>query len=967
MLLTSLSFFLFLLLKLQPLSASPDEHQLKTCNEAGFCHRNRYYAARIQKSGRSYYRVDSESVSYSLEDRTLRANIVKTVPRRDIDDIQVVLPFTLTFNEELGGIRFTIDEIRNLSSSSSSSTLFVNQQRYNETSNWTFSQDFKWVGDNVTISSKSASPVFHGLGGSLLNSVFSVFSLFPKEEYLVLDSPSKLIRVEINMDSFKLEIFHRDELVLTVNERHLLNYEHYRTKQSDFQNILPEETGFDMFADSSRFPMRGDTIPMGPESVALDFTFNEFNSLYGLPEHANSLRLVDTSNGAEPYRLFNSDVAEYKINSTSPIYGSIPLLLAIRPSKSVGVLWNNPADTWVDINYFGNSNKNTASSHFMSETGIIDVAVFVSDTFKGLLSHYTALTGRPALPLMAAAGYHQCRWNYNDEADVFNVVSGLDNEDIPFDFIWLDLEYTDERKYFTWNPDTFSDPVRLLKRLAKLGRELVVLIDPHLYYDYAASDLIRANGVAVRSHTNNTFEGKCWPGKSIWIDTFSKLGGSTWGQLLKDFIPKGIKNLNIWNDMNEPSVFGGPETTAPRDLLHAGGFEERAVHNLYGMTVHQSTYEALREIHPDKRPFVLTRSFFAGSQRSAATWTGDNAASWEYLQVSIPMVLTNNIVGMPYIGADVGGFFGNPDIDLLVRWYQTGMWYPFFRAHAHIETLRREPYLFIDPFKSMMRDAIRLRYSLLPVFYTAFHEASVNGSPIMRPMMFEKPDISSIYAVDDQFYLGGSGILVKPVTQKDATEVGIVVTPGIYYDLTTLSSFSVLEEDVDESGVVTRVVDAPLDKIPAFIEGGHVIFRKERYRRSSKLMFNDPYTVIVAPSLGGNGASGKLYVDDGESFKYRAGEFLETEVSLEGSSIRNNIVHSPLLADNATIERVLGNTLIEKIIILIDGNGLQVGDTVTIEVSGSTQTIPVEFNEEKTVATIRNPNIRINDSWEVKL
>ena len=140
MLFTSLSFFLFLLLKLQPLSASLDEHQLKTCNEAGFCHRNRYYAARIQKSGRSYYRVDSESVSYSLEDHTLRANIVKTVPRRDIDDIQVVLPFTLTFNEELGGIRFTIDEIRNLSSS----TLFVNQQRYNETSNWTFSQDFKW-------------------------------------------------------------------------------------------------------------------------------------------------------------------------------------------------------------------------------------------------------------------------------------------------------------------------------------------------------------------------------------------------------------------------------------------------------------------------------------------------------------------------------------------------------------------------------------------------------------------------------------------------------------------------------------------------------------------------------------------------------------------------------------------------------------------------------------------------------
>lgn len=215
-----------------------------------------------------------------------------------------------------------------------------------------------------------------------------------------------------------------------------------------------------------------------------------------------------------------------------------------------------------------------------------------------------------------------------------------------------------------------------------MGRNLVVLIDPHLKKDYEISDRVINENVAVKDHNGNDYVGHCWPGNSIWIDTISKYGQKIWKFFFERFIdlPADLTNLFIWNDMNEPSIFDGPETTAPKDLIHDNYIEERSVHNIYGLSVHEATYDAIKSIYSpsDKRPFLLTRAFFAGSQRTAATWTGDNVANWDYLKISIPMVLSNNIAGMPFIGADIAGFAEDPTPELIARWYQAGLWYPFF-------------------------------------------------------------------------------------------------------------------------------------------------------------------------------------------------------------------------------------------------------------------------------------------------
>jgi alpha 1,3-glucosidase len=266
---------------------------------------------------------------------------------------------------------------------------------------------------------------------------------------------------------------------------------------------------------------------------------------------------------------------------------------------------------------------------------------------------------------------------------------------------------------------------------------MVTIIDPHIkidseYYVYQeAKDL---DYYVKNADGKTTFEGHCWPGNSAWLDYLNPATRKYWAALFSFQKYEGsTKNLYTWNDMNEPSVFSGPEITMPKDNIHVGGVEHRDVHNLYGMLQQRATYDGqmLRSNYSD-RPFILSRAFFAGTQRYGAIWTGDNTADWDHLASSVPMLLSISMSGVVFCGADVGGFFGNPDAELLVRWYQLGAFQPFFRGHAHIDTKRREPWVFDEPYTSLIRKAIINRYQLLPYIYTLFRIASLKGTPLMR-------------------------------------------------------------------------------------------------------------------------------------------------------------------------------------------------------------------------------------------
>ena len=336
------------------------------------------------------------------------------------------------------------------------------------------------------------------------------------------------------------------------------------------------------------------------------------------------------------------------------------------------------------------------------------------------------------------------------------------------------------------------------------------------------------------------------------------------------------------------------------------------------------------------------------------------------------MVLNQGVAGFPFAGADVGGFFGNPSKELQTRWYQAGAFYPFFRAHAHIDTRRREPYLLGEPYTSIMTQALRLRYSLLPAWYNAFHTSSTTGAPIIRAQYYVHPTDEAGFAIDDQFYLGDTGLLVKPITAEDAVSTSIYIADDeTYYDYTTFKTYTGAGKHHDFA--------APLDKIPILMQGGHIFARKDRPRRSSGLMKHDPYTLVIVLDKTGK-ASGDLYVDDGETYDHEHGAFIHRRFTCESNTLTSSDVSDETsmtwdkVQDNkkkSSYVKSMDGITIERIVIVNAPKTLADVAEVEVTESGKSSKAQVSYNAARdghaSWAVVRNPAVRIGAEWSVKL
>lgn len=738
--------------------------------------------------------------------------------------------------------------------------------------------------------------------------------------------------------------------------------------EGDENKVDPPED--DPGAWEENFKGHHDSKPNGPSAVALDFTFHQANILFGIPEHADSFALKTTT-GGEPYRLYNLDVFEYELSSTMALYGSVPVIYGHGAASTTGVYWQNAAETWIDV-AGGSTEQNVMSSivnfvagarqvdppsaHFMSESGIVDVFILLGPSPSDAFRQYTTLTGHGNLPQMFAIGYHQCRWNYNDEQDVAQVAAKFDEHDIPMDTMWLDIEYTDAKKYFTWDHQKFPHPVEMMKNLSAIGRHLTFIIDPHIKRDgnYFIHNDCTDKGYYVKNKDGKDFEGWCWPGASSYLDFFNpEIRKYYADQYLMENFKENAVDSGIWNDMNEPSVFNGPEITMLKDNLHYGGWEHRDVHNLYGQMQLVGTYDGLvRRAGGALRPFILTRAHFSGTQRYAAVWTGDNAAEWSHLEASIPMCLSLSVAGISFCGADVGGFFGNPDAELFQRWYQVAAFQPFFRSHAHIDTKRREPWLFPEDTKLVIRDAIRKRYSYLPLWYTMFYEHERSGLPIMRPLLSQYPLDKNAFALDNEYMLSDK-LLIRPVNAKGLNKV------DVYFPSKNGEKQADIYYDVDDYRKIERVgmESVPVNsyKIPVYQRGGTIVPKKERIRRSAILMHDDPYTLIVTLDAAKQ-AKGTLYIDDEKSFEYKQGKYLYLEFEF-----KDGVLSSKFIDESA---KFTTRTWLERVVIA----GLdKIPKSATLRTTDG-QSAQLEIIEAKASSfVIRKPGVSMMDKWSITL
>jgi len=491
----------------------------------------------------------------------------------------------------------------------------------------------------------------------------------------------------------------------------------------------------------------------------------------------------------------------------------------------------------------------------------------------------------------------------------------------------------------------------MIKNLTNLGRHLTIILDPHIKRDnnYFVHNFCTDRSFYTKNKDGNDYEGWCWPGSASYPDFFNPDVRKYWADLyqLENF-KTVTADVMTWNDMNEPSVFNGPEITMPKDNIHFGGWEHRNVHNLYGHMNIMSTFEGMLRRDPNQRPFILSRSHFAGSQRFAAIWMGDNAAQWGHLESSIKMCLSEAVAGFSFCGADVGGFFGNPEPELYERWYQAGAFQPFFRSHAHIDTKRREPWLFNDSTKLIIRDAIRKRYSYLPLWYTMFYEHERFGFPVMRPLLTHYPKDSESFLIDWQ-YLLQDRLLIRPVTQKAVKEVEVYFPKkenkmsDIWFDIDTYQKYST-------SGFFSVKVDSY--KIPVFQKGGTIIPKKSRIRRSSTLMTNDPYTLVVCLDENEK-AVGTLYMDDEKSYEYKNGFYNYIVYEFIRGNLTNRFI------DQA---RFKTKSWIEKVVIL----GLKTMP-YSAKIKFEHNTKNLEIIRENDAVIIRRPGVNMLENFVISL
>jgi len=603
---------------------------------------------------------------------------------------------------------------------------------------------------------------------------------------------------------------------------------------------------------------------------------SELETYYGFGEKA----FAEMSRNGKFIVNWNTDTFSYPIG-TDPIYQTIPFFYALHDGQAYGLFFNNTFRSYFDM---GKSSPEKYA--FGADGGELDYFVFTGGkerSPKKILEDYAALTGKTPLPPVWALGFHQSRWSYFPERRVREIAEGFRKRKIPADAIHLDIDYMNEYRVFTWDKTRFPDPAGMIAGLGKEGFKTVLIIDPGIKADenYETYRSGKRAGVFVKNYDGSEFIRNVWAKESAFPDFTDPKARAWFGEQYRQHLGEGV--AGFWNDMNEPGVFMTEKTEKPEiyhhpdktfsyDTPHAGdGLRDthRRYHNVYGMQMTRATFEGVKKLAPEKRPFVLTRAGFSGVQRFSAVWTGDNYASWEHLALTIPMLTNLSVSGVPFVGADVGGFNEMPSGELYARWLQAAALTPFFRAHSVGWVKNKEPWEFGDDFTKINRSTIELRYKFLPYLYTLFREHERTGQPVMRPLWYEFPGDKRTYLINDEYMVGGD-VLVAPAVKEGMTRREIYLPAGAeWVDWWT---------GVKLEGGKAHTLDAPLDRVLIFVRAGAVIPTQSVIQHTGE-MKDAALTLNVAAGIAADRTEVfKLFQDAGEGYGYRQSAWREITV-----------------------------------------------------------------------------------------
>jgi len=689
------------------------------------------------------------------------------------------------------------------------------------------------------------------LRDSVIRFRYSTTSNFDKDfSYAITKHASRgYNQLDIDEDSKKYSIT-TQKLICHINKK---NLKVSLFDASDMTLLNEDEHGFHW---EESYEYGGSIVKMSKVSHAGE-------SYYGLGDKPSHLNLK-----GKRFENWVTDSYAYG-KDTDPIYKSIPFFTGLHQGKSYGIFFDNTFRSFFD---FANERKNVTS--FWAQGGEMNYYFIYGPQMSDVVMNYTDLTGRPhQLPPLWALGYHQCKWSYYPESKVKEVTDKFRELQIPCDAIYLDIDYMEGFRCFTWNNEYFPDPKKMVKELADNGFKTVVIIDPGIKIDidYAIFKEGLDKDYFCKRADGPHMKGKVWPGECYFPDFTKPEVREWWSGLFKELIEDiGVKG--VWNDMNEPAVMEVPNKTFPNDVRHdydGNPCSHRKAHNIYGMQMARATYQGLKKFAYPKRPFVITRAAYSGTQRYTSTWTGDNVASWEHLWIANVQAQRMAMSGFSFVGSDIGGFAEQPEGELFARWIQLGVFHPFCRVHSSGDHGEQEPWTFGDEITDIVRKFIEIRYQLLPYLYTSFWQYLNEGTPILKSLvMYDQEDIQTHYRTDE--FIFGDKILICPIVEPNAKGRRMYIPKGKWFNYW---------DDKITKGGKELWVDTDIDSMPIFIKEGAIIpkYPVQQYVGEQKI---DEILLDVYYKLGKEKSF--LYDDAHDGYDYIKGRYSFRTFTLVG-------------------------------------------------------------------------------------
>ncbi|MCI1935983.1 MAG: glycoside hydrolase family 31 protein [Bifidobacteriaceae bacterium] len=657
------------------------------------------------------------------------------------------------------------------------------------------------------------------------------------------------LRIEVDSDGF-IDMYKRDGTPVLCD---------YRGERSP----LPRMTSAEQLAlmEAEGHQAQKDTATSTREVVKQLHSDEHF---YGLGDKTGFL-----DKRGYAYDNWNTDEGN-QLESTTKLYKSIPFIIGLRSNVVYGIFFDNTYASHFDL-----GKESSEYFYYSAKCGPIDYYLIGGETMADVVRNYTFLTGRTPLPQKWTLGYQQSRWGYINESEVMTVAKTLRKFGIPCDAIHLDIDYMKGYRVFTTDPRRFPDLKKMANELKKRGIKVVVIIDPGVKMDpdYPVFTEGEKNHFFAMSPEGKTYINRVWPGESAFPDFGRAEVRDWWAHKQKFLTDNGVSG--VWNDMNEPASFDGP---LPADTVFYD--EDRPstieqMHNVYGHNMARATYEGQKE-QTGKRPFVISRAAYAGTQKYSTVWTGDNRSSWEHLRMSIPQLCNLGLSGFSFVGADIGGFLDDTTGELLSRWIEAAVFSPLFRNHSCVGTRLQEPWRFGEPTLSIYRKYVRLRYSFIDYLYDLFAKEEKTGLPVMRPLVMHYEKDEEVKNLNDEF-LVGENLLVAPVLTPGTDHRLVYLPADNWFDFWTGERF--------EGGQYV-VVKAGIDSLPLFVREGtilplRVVTDSVDVSSENKITFK----------VWGDSATYLHYQDDGESFAYREGAFNTYQVKMRGRHAEVSLVH----------------------------------------------------------------------------